>query len=222
MEHDEEAPLLAEPRFYHFKVLYDPSWDYKALCERFFMAEHPYLCVVEHVNKPNVHVHFQGTSRLQEGTVKARLTRLARQHHLRKLNPRCRPTSMSARPVDVKGFQYMAKEVQERYVLAVNKFTMAELTAMKAQSTLHCKEIKTVVQDFIKDLERGELMSVIDGSKDARTILERMGKYLCRQQRLGKINLPVYSRHYTRESVLRGLLLNPHLKEEYYGWLMVI
>lgn len=206
MEGEDEVVELTEPRFYHFKILYDPSWDYKAICKRFFMEDKPYLCVLEHVNQPNTHVHFQGTSRLAPPTVKARLTRLAANHHLRKINPKARPTSMSARPVDVVGFQYMAKELKPNYLLAVNLFTPEELEELKEKSVLHCKKMKTELRDFIArkmDFDWTKLSEV-----PTEQVIQHVTYCLFVAQRKKDIELPEYNKHHTRTSIIRGLLAN--------------
>lgn len=212
-----EAPQLTEPRFYHFKILYDPSWNYAAICKRFFMEEYPYLCVLEHINQPNTHVHFQGTSRLAEPTVKARLTRLAAQHHLRKINPKARPTSMKARAPDVMGFQYMAKELKPNYVLAVNQFTEEDLKELKEKSVMHCAKLKTSVKDFIVNEKIPH--SYWDGCKDGNELIQRISVALIKANRDGKIELPEYSKHHTRTSIIRGLLANKDIPAKYKGWL---
>ena len=136
----------------HFKIHYDQTWDYPDICKKFFMEEHPYLCVIEHRNHPSTHVHFQGTSLMAERTVKNKLTNLAKKHHLRKLNPKCKPTSMKARPPTVLGFQYMCKEVKKEHILAINKFTMEKIMEMKEKSDLHVKALKFDTKNFITEI----------------------------------------------------------------------
>lgn len=212
-----EAPELDEPRFYHFKILYDPSWNYPALCKRFFLEDHPYLCVLEHINQPNTHVHFQGSSRLQEATVKARLRRLAHKHHLRKLNPKARPTSMKARLPDVTGFQYMAKELKPAYVLAANKFTEKDLEELKEKSVMHCTKLKTTVRDFLaqEKFHKDHFIHM----KDGNTVVQNTAVALIRHQSAGKIELPEYNKHHTRISIIRGLLANKTVPDNVKGWL---
>lgn len=218
---DDEDVLCETTRLYHFKVLYDQSWDYPALCARLFDAEQPYLCVLEHINQPNTHVHFQGYSRITEDSMRSRLKRLAAKHHLRKLNPKARPTSMVARPPDVKGFQYMAKEYKPNYVLAVNKFTPEDLAKLKEESVLHCKEIKFNVTEYIRALSKEDLPKFYP-TTTANEIVDRMGQVLWLHSRQGKINLPKYSKHHTRTSIIRGLLDNQHLDHNIKGRLYAL
>lgn len=209
----EDAPELPEPRFYHFKILYDQTWDYKQISADFFMADHPYLCVIEHLNKPNTHVHFQGMSLCAEPTIKNRITRLVSHHHLRKLNPKCRPSSMTARPPDVTGFQYMCKEVKPEYVLAMNQFTMEQLEELKSKSALHCKELKTHVKDLVERFTQREIEKEIHVTKssNAADVIRHTGRYLVWGESTGLWTLPPYNRHYTRQSVIEGLRRNPHV-----------
>jgi len=219
----EEPPPLPEPRLYHFKILYDQTWDYPAICKDYFMEDRPYLCVLEHVNKPNTHVHFQGWSILAEQTVKNRITRLVAHHHLRKLNPKCRPSSMKARAPDVTGFQYMCKEVKPAYILAMNMFTMEEIEELKAKSVMHCKELKMNVTEFIANLPLEVVKTFqITGISVTSTIIEAVGHYLVHQEELGNITLPPYNRHYTRQSVVEGLRKNPHVPRRFKGNLYVL
>jgi len=147
-----DEPELTEPRFYHFKILYDQTWNYPEICKKFFSEDYPYLCVIEHLNQPNTHVHFQGTSLMAERTVKNKITTLVKKHHLRKLNPKCRPSSMTARSPDVTGFQYMCKQVKKEYILAMNKFTMEEIMELKEKSDMHVQELKFDTKKFITEL----------------------------------------------------------------------
>lgn len=203
-------------QFYHFKILYDQTWDYAKICKKMFIEEEPYLCVIEHVNQPNTHVHFQGKSYLTQNSMKARITRLVRGHHLRKLNPKCRPASMSVRAPDVVGFQYMAKENKKEYILVRNKFTDEEIAELAAKSVMHCTKLKTVVSDFVKVLSERELRDAVPvGYRgDANRMINAMAVYLFKQQKQGVIELPKYNKHHTRQSVINGLLQNPHLHED--------
>ena len=217
----EEPPLLPEPIFYHFKILYDQTWDYEKICAKTFMSEHPYLCVLEHLNKPNTHVHFQGMSRIATATMKARITRLVQGHHLRKFNPKCRPASMSARPVDVTGFQYMAKEYKPAHVLARNMFSDEDLVDLKAKSTLHCTAIKTCVRDYVAGFDKDTIdLAMRVETTDA--MINAIGHCLFLGAERGDLDLPEYNKHHTRNSVIRGLLANPHLTVKWKGKLYVL
>lgn len=219
----EPPPELPEPRFVHFKILYDPSWDYKKICAKFFLKEEKYLCVLEHINRPNTHVHFQGSCVLADATIKNRLTRLAAHHHLRKINPKSRPTSMSCRPVDVKGFQYMAKELKKEYVLASNLFSLEDLKQLKEDSVLHVKVLKTAVKDQIASWKEDRIKKLLrDCQDDPRTLLEKTGALLCAEQHAGKFDMPEYNAHHTRTSIIRGLYANPHVPIPMKGRLIVL
>lgn len=207
-----DVPELEEPRFYHFKIHYDQTWDYEDICKRFFSQSHPYLCVLEHLNEPNTHVHFQGMSIYAERTVKARLNRLAATHHLRRLNPKCRPSSMKARPPDVTGFQYMCKEVRPQYVLAMNMFTMEDLMELKEKSILHVKELQCKIIDLVRDIPK----SVIDKwfitkSTTPDQVIKEASRHLIARELRGEIKLPKYHRHHNRSSFVEGLRQNEHI-----------
>ena len=100
--------------FYHFKILYDQTWNYKKICEKLILKDYPFLCVLEHIKQPNTHIHFRESFRINENSMKQKLKRLAGKHHLRKHSPQCLPTSMKCRPPYVKGFQNMCKERTSR------------------------------------------------------------------------------------------------------------
>lgn len=220
----EPTKEIKEPAFYHFKVYYDQSWNYRAIAEKLFMKELPYLCVIEHLGMPNTHVHFQGSSMLTEGSFRNNLKILASKHHMRKIKPTARPTSMVHRPADAIGFQYMAKELNTSYVLAVNKFTWKDLEELKAKSTLHCQVLKVSVSDFIAEIEKHHFMRLIVSStgitRDANAVILQTAKLLFEAEDKGKIKLPPYSKHHTRNSIINGLIRNPAcprpLKAELY------
>lgn len=220
----EDAPPLPEPSLKHFKILYDQTWDYKQICKDFFMEDHPYLCVIEHLNKPNTHVHFQGMSLSADATLKNQLTRLVSHHHLRKLNPKCRPSSMSCRPPNVTGFQYMCKEVKPEYVLASNQFTIEQLMELKEKSEIHCKELKTHVKDIVENWTKQEIEKelYIVRSTHSTDAIRQAGRYLIRGENTGRWTLPPYNRHYTRQSVIEGLRRNPHVPLEVKAELYVL
>lgn len=220
----EDPPPLPEPAFKHFKILYDQSWDYPQICKDFFLPEHPYLCVIEHLNKPNTHVHFQGMSLAADSTLKNQLTRLVSHHHLRKFNPKCRPSSMSCRPPNVTGFQYMCKEVKPEHVLASNQFTLEQLMELKAKSELHCKDLKTSVKDLCENFTQHEIEKEcqIRKSSSANDAIRHTGRYLVYGEDTGKWTLPPYNRHYTRQSVIEGLRRNQYVPREVRGELYVL
>lgn len=213
---------LTEPVLYHFKILYDQTWDYKKICDRFFEKTKPYLCVLEHVNQPNTHVHFQGYSTSTHNTVKAKITRLVSKHHLRKLNPKCRPSSMSCRPVDVTGFQYMAKEMKKEYVLASNMFSEEDLQELKENSVLHCTKLKTCVKEFIAGMKASSLRTLCEHAKDVNQLVNLTGAWLFKASEEKLIELPEYNKHHTRCSVIRGLLAHPDLGISWKGQLYVL
>jgi len=220
----EQILQTKEPVFYHFKVYYDQSWNYAAISEKLFLKDLPYLCVIEHLGMPNTHVHFQGSSMVTENTFRDKLKILASKHHMRKIKPTARPTSMVHRPADAVGFQYMAKEVNISYVLAINKFTMEDLRELKEKSTLHCQMLKTSVRDFIANLSKDNfgrlILSQTGGTRDKDQIIVQAGKFLFEAQDKGKIELPEYNKHHTRNSIIRGIIANPacprSLKAELY------
>jgi hypothetical protein len=213
-EPEEDEDVVSETsRLYHFKILYDQTWDYPALCARLFDPEQRHLCVLEHINQPNTHVHFQGYSNITEDSMRSRLKRLAQKHHLRKLNPKARPTSMVTRAPDEKGFQYMAKEYKPAYVLSSNGFTPEDMAKLKEDSTMHCKELKFNVTDYIRNFKKEDIPPYFR-STPAQQFIEDTCLKLFLHERAGLIKVPRYSKHHTRTSVMRGLLENEHVSPE--------
>jgi len=149
-----DQPELTKPTFYHFKIKYDPSWDYPEICKTFFLEDYPYLAVLESTVNVEAHVHYQGTSLMAERTVKNKITALVKKHFLRKFGKGCRPSSMSCRKPDEVGFQYMAKQVTKglENVLARNKFTDEEIMELKAKSDEYVKTLKFETKKFITEL----------------------------------------------------------------------
>lgn len=206
------------PHFVHFKISFDPAWDYEAICKDFFTDAEPYLAILEDVTK-NPHVHFQGTTLLADRTVKNKISSLVKHHFKRKFSPGCRPSSMSCRPVDMTGFQYMCKRVLPQLILAVNKFTMEDIEKMKEASTLHVKRMKDSIQDLIAAWDEKTIKSLSD---EPNIALSNAGMILYRLKKKGEVDIPDYSKHYNRQAFIRGLLANPHTPERLAGRLIVL
>lgn len=217
---DGDVDEIASERFVHFKIKFDQAADYKKMAAGFFSDQHPYLVIVEHLNMANTHVHFQGTSVLTDRAVKARLTRIAKTHPLRKFNPKCRPCSMSCRPVDVVGFQYMCKEYKPAHVLASHMFTEQELQDLKEKSVMHVQAIKTKVTDEIAGWTQKRVMQIQASS--GRDLLYQVAKGLLWLQGKGKFELPNYNAHHTKTSIIRGILANPYFSEALKAELLVL
>jgi hypothetical protein len=212
-EPEEKAPKLEEPRLYHFVARYDQNWDYKAICKKFFMEDKQWLCVKEHQNLPNTHVHFQGYSRLTPMSFQKKMTRLAHTHHIKKENPNSRPVSMFKRNTTELGFQYMAKEL--RNPLSHNMFTAESLTALKEASVLHCNKLKTVVKDYVSAMSKELVMKIIAKNPKPEELLRTIGRYLFLQHENGKIELPEFNPRHSRASLIRGVIANPFIPREY-------
>lgn len=221
---DEEDPdhpegFLAEPRLYHFVARYDQNWNYPEICKMMFNPDMQYLAVKEHQNLPNTHVHFQGYSQVTEGTFAKKRARLTKTHHIWKENPKARPVTMFRRPADVKGFQYMAKELKKP--LAQNGFTEDDLKALKDASSLHVKALKTCVIDYIKEINKNDMHRLLAGYTDVYRFINRIGKTLIDGELKGKIELPPYNPRHSRTSIIRGLLAHPdvpaNIKGELYS-----
>lgn len=202
-----------DPHFTHFKIQFDPAWDYAKICKDFFMHTHPYLAILEDVAQ-NPHVHFQGTTMYSDTTVKHKITGLVKKHYKRKYNPKCRPSSMSCRAPDVMGFQYMCKQVKEELILVKNMFTLDDIKEMKEHSTLYVKALKTNVTDFIKNLDAKTLLKdiLLGETKHFNTehVLKNVNIHMFQMHRKGELDLPPYNKHHTRNSIIRGLIDNPH------------
>jgi len=212
---DPEEPELETERLYHFKIKYDPAWNYKEICKKFFMSDHKYLCVVEHVGRIGTHVHFQGYSKINENSMKLKIARLVKHHFERTLNPKCRPSSMTCRPPDVKGFQYMAKEAKNEYILAHNMFSKEDMKELVKNSELHCAKLKTEVADYVTNLDRQSIDRIIRNSKDGAGMIQEASRILMEHELKGKIELPPPNPRHTRGSIVRGLFANQHMKEHH-------
>lgn len=114
---------------------------------------------------------------------------------------------MSARPVDVVGFQYMAKELKPNYVLAVNMFTPEELAELKEKSVLHCTKLKTELRDFIANKMDFD-WTRLKGLGSADLVIQEVTLNLFVAHRNGKLELPEYNKHHTRSAIIRGLIAN--------------
>jgi len=208
-----------ESTLYHFKIKYDQTWDYQKICERFFDKSKQFLCNIEHLNEPNCHVHFQGWSNSCKNTMKARITRLVKHHHLRKFEKGCRPSSMKDSDVTQRGFQYMCKDTKSlKYVLARNMFTDEEIFQLKAQSLEHVKKLKTSVRDKIAGWNKEIIAKLLQqGIDSANDLIEQSVLCLIRLSKIDKFELPEYNKHHTRASVIRGLMANEHLPEKWHA-----
>lgn len=217
-EPEEEEDTLKEPRLYHFVARYDQNWNYNEICKKCFMAEKEWLCVKEHQNLPNTHVHFQGYSMLTVDSFGKKMTRLAHTHHIKKENPKSRPVTMFRRDTTELGFQYMAKEL--RQPLSHNLFTLEKLKELKEKSVLHCHKMKTVVKDFVSAIPDETLLGWIAKGPDANTLVKWTARYLFLAQENGKVELPEYNPRHSRTSLVRGLIAHPkvtrNLKAELY------
>lgn len=211
---DNETMEITKEQFYHFKIQHDPTYNYKEICAKVFTEDKPYLAIIEKVDDPQVHVHFQGTSRYAERSIKNYLAELAKKHWRRKFKPRCHPTSMKARKPDVVGFQYMCKTVEPQFILAMNLFTMEDIFEMKANSTMVVEERKTTVKNFIEQLPKDAIDKLIYDLPEANRINEmckRAAILLRDADEAGEIKMPDYNKFHTRNTVIRGLLANKNL-----------
>jgi len=207
-----EESTVAEPIFYHFKIIFDQTWDYTAICAKIFVKEKPYLCVKEHP-LTNAHVHFQGYSKLSLPAMRNRLKRLAAKHHLRKENPKCRPTSMSCRPVDVTGFQYMCKELKSKPI-ASNMFSESDLTALKEKSTMHVEHLKTCVRTIIKEFTFSPIQVKTMNDLEPQALIWKITEFVLEHCERNRIALPDYNPRHTRTSIIRGLLDRPDVSRK--------
>lgn len=210
-EPEEEEECNKEPTLYHFLCRYDQNWNYPEICKKFFMEEKEWLCVKEHQNLPNTHVHFQGYSMLTKESFKKKMTRLAHTHHIKKENPKSRPVSMHGRDTTELGFQYMMKEQQLRQPLAHNLFTTEKLKELKERSVLHCQKIKTLVKDAVISIPESTMLAWIEKGYDANTLVKLAARYLFAAQEAGKLDLPEYNPRHSRTSIIRGLIAHPKI-----------
>jgi len=206
------------PQLRHFKATYDQLWDYPAICKNFFLSDMPYLAVREHPTT-NAHVHFQGYSRIGDDSLKKKITRLAKTHHLKKENKHQRPVCMAKREVTDVGFQYMCKDLT-RPPLAVNMFTPDDLAEMKAKSTMRIKDIKYKLQDYIAEIAPEEALKYMKKGDQAEDLLNAVARLLMDHEKAGKLVLPPISRH-TRDSIKNGLMRMPRLSSQYKALIYV-
>lgn len=194
-----------EAHLEHFKVLYDQTWDYEKIAKRFFLPE-PYQCLVmrEHANLPNTHVHFQGYTNIAHGSFQSKLKRLAALHHSRKINPKSRPTSMCTRAPDVKGFQYMSKELKAP--LYSHGFTEDQLAELKDLSQGHVKAMKTKVFDLIVAMDPS-ILNYKGRYDDAKALIAAIIKHLRPQFEDGQITFSKY----LKQDIIKGLIARKDL-----------
>lgn len=211
---DQDAPSVDGPRLRHLVAKFDQNWDYKAICKKLFEKDMKYLATVEHLST-NAHVHMQGYSRLEDTSFAKKITRLAATHWIRKMCNGKRPVKQMKRPADVKGFQYMMKELKPP--LVNNLFTMEELEEMKRNTTLYVNTLKTVVKDHIAEMPVDMLNKMLEKSKTVQELIRFTSRWLITQEREGLIKLPEYNAHHSRTSIIRGLRAHPALPDNWKG-----
>lgn len=147
-------PVPCEPRLEHFKVEFDPSWDYESVARSLFLPDKKMLVVGENFTK-NKHVHFQGYTDLAERTFANKRQKLADKHCTRDptnimYRPNSRPISAAKRAVTEVGFQYICKEPPSAHnpIFSI-LFTDEELAELHAASKAHVEKLKMTTQDFL-------------------------------------------------------------------------
>lgn len=136
----------------HFKITYDPSLDYEAICHRLFCSMHQWLCVLEKATT-NPHVHFQGFTNHTADMFKNICSELFRDHWIRKQYPNKRPVRHSLKPVDEQGFQYLMKEAgAAASVLSKNNLTDEELQELHEASDAYVDDMKTGLRKHLHSL----------------------------------------------------------------------
>jgi len=151
---DAGSPLHgAEPvyRLEHFKVNYDPTWDYEGVAESMF--DGPRILVMpEKKLMIGHHVHFQGYTSYSQRTFVNMRGKLALKHYTRTTepkNPNSRPCSAGGKASDETGFQYMCKEgIKPLYSKG---FTQAELEELQAKSDAHVEKLKVALEEYLRD-----------------------------------------------------------------------
>lgn len=204
------ATPTREPTLRHFKAQYDQLWDYKKICQKFFISSKPYLAVKEHP-VTNAHVHFQGYSYAGDDAYEAMRGRLSKTHHLRKENKNKRPVSVAKRAVTDIGFQYMCKDLSVP-PLAVNLFTPEDLATMKAHSTMLVQELKANLRNYIGTMAAAELKQACNGNT-AEDLINAVSLLIFKHVKAGKLPQPKYSRH-TRTDIINGLLELPFISDK--------
>jgi hypothetical protein len=207
-EEPDKEPKLDGPRLRHLVAKFDPNWDYQAVCRKFFEKDMKYLATLEHLTT-NAHVHMQGYSRLADTSFAKKITRLAATHWQCKMSKGKRPVKQMRRPADCVGFQYMMKELKPP--LVNNGFTQEELEDMKRKTTLVVHGLKTVVKDYVSGAPDDFIKIALEKSKDKEQLIQVTTRWLFQQQEEGLIELPEYSAHHTRTSIIRGLLKHPKM-----------
>jgi len=126
-------------RLIHFKCPYDPSIEWKDVCEAIFTGD--YLCVIEKVGT-NSHLHLQGETVYSQKTVESKQSELINKiHYIRKLDPKKHICRTSHGEVSERGYQYICKEDLVK-VVSSRGFTDDDIAALHAASEEHVQELK--------------------------------------------------------------------------------
>jgi len=138
-------------RLEHFKVNYDPTWDYEGVAESMF--DGPRILVMpEKKLMIGHHVHFQGYTSYSQRTFVNMRGKLALKHYTRTTepkNPNSRPCSAGGKASDETGFQYMCKEGM--VPLYSKGFTPEELQELKWKSDAHVEKLKVALEEYLRE-----------------------------------------------------------------------
>jgi len=200
------------PRLEHFKVEFDPSWDYEAVARSLFLPDHKMLVVGENFTK-NKHVHFQGYTDLAERTFSNKRQKLADKHCTRDpgnimFRKNARPISAAKRAVNEVGFQYMCKEPPSAHnpIFSI-LFTDEELAELHAASKEHVEKKKFKTIDFIHaNFKKEDFFNDSEGTK--KTWSKALRLVCAEMRREGRL----ISQH-TRRDIVNGLFSHPDCTE---------
>jgi len=210
-----------EPRLEHFKVEFDPSWDYEAIARSLFLPDKKILVVGENFTK-NKHVHFQGYTDLAERTFNNKRQKLAEKHCTRdKTNimyrPNARPISAAKRAVTEVGFQYMCKEPPSAHnpIFSI-LFTPEELAELHAASKdlVEKKKFKTI--DFIHENMEPERVAKALDKESCNHVWTKALQRVAKEMRA---NNKLISQH-TRRDIVNGLFSHPSCPDYFQCWLL--
>lgn len=106
------------------------------------------LIVAAEKLRSNAHVHFHGDSMLTQKEWDKEFTLFKANHPIKKApgGAKLRPTKESKKPVDDKGFQYVAKEKHQLYMQGV---TPEELSSLHEASKEHVEKMKYGMQEHV-------------------------------------------------------------------------
>lgn len=151
--------MSTEGTLRHFKVPYDPNFDWEAAAVKVFHASQKYLVMAEKL-ETNGHVHFQGYFQFGDSLFEKNQAEAFKTHYYKtdaRISKNKHLIRNVKREVTETGFQYMVKEAEwERHILASNGWTLEDLQALHDQSEHHVRDLKRKLRDHLHAIDTSE------------------------------------------------------------------